>query len=600
MKKLIVLSMCLLMVSLTGCGGKKYTYDVDWEADLSQPIDLVALYPEESSSVFGKDDTAQIITDVTGYNVEYQNVSDATADNEINSILTTQKKYHMLKLTEAQYHPYMANGTFLDLTEILEKTEAGRKIYDIIDLMDYGWDAVTYTDENGQNHIYGIPDFGYCMMEDSALVWNVDHLIKIGYVNEDGSVKVPSTMEEFNDACTKLQAMFGGNASYHAMDLSGNVLVNPIQGAFEVPWEFYLDSDGNIKQYIYSEATEKYVEYMAGLQQAGILSSAWDQSSSAAACTNFASELCSVAYLQYWYVEAFVNTIVSKGIIAENLGLNNEYRVVHDEAIVWNTRLLGDGTGGSVVQEKARLQGGADGVSYYTVIPNYMAEDALHIIDFLAKKLENFDAFYGGQEGVHWNKVEAPEGAEDYYEDGNYDYQQYEIYQGADSVIYLRPYEYTYRIGEAKEDGTYDTKTVNGGGCWVQLTQRYIDQIVDNSQYCNGTNAVVANVLFHLRETGFDAWQVTVPVDETLITNPMSMSPPMEYWAPVSILSRTVAKRGITSAIKADNSISALNITRDSLKEKSVKKNGVTYYYWSDDIMNEMTTWYNDVKLNRQ
>lgn len=608
MKKLISLITSITLsavalLGLIGCGPEAYTYSINWNVDLSKPIDLTGLYPETSLSSFGTDDTASIIADTTGYKVNYKEVKGGTADNEINSILSTQEKYHFLKLTEAQYHPYLEQGAFLDLTELLEKTESGRKLYDIIDLMDYGWEAVTYVDKDGKKHIYGIPDFGYCVMEDFALVWNVDHLKQINYVNDDGSVKVPSTLGEFTDAVTKCQEKFGSNQSYHAFDIPGEncVLVTPIISAFEVPLEFYYDEQTQkINQYVYSEQTTKYVQYMNNFYNNGVLSKAWNNGSNAQTLSNFSNGLCSVTFLPYWWISPLVKTIASKNVIPQSLGVDNkDERAVHDECIVWTTRLRGDGTSGSVNQEKARLHGGDSGVSYYTVIPNYMAEDALYIIDFLGKKLENFDQFYGGEEGVHWNPVATPEGAKDFYEDGDYSYQPYETYSGKDSIVYLRPYEYSYRVGEMKADGTYDKKTIKGGGKWVQLTERYLTHIVDNSQYCNGTNRVSANVLFHLRETGFDAWQVTVPMDDTIITNPMSMCPPLENWSVVSILSRTVAKRGISTAINSKDPAKALGITRQSLFSKSVNKDGVSYPYWSDAIVNEMTNWYKNVKLNR-
>lgn len=588
------------MLALAGCA-EGYHYEIDWDVDLSNPIEINALYPETSDNAFGTGDTASIISQVTGYTVNYTMVT-GDADNQINSMLSTQEQYHIMKLTEAQYHPYLEDGWFLDLTELLENTESGRKLYDLINLTEYGWDAVTYTDENGEKHIYGIPDFGYCMMEDSALIWNVDHLKQIGYVNEDGSVKVPSTIAEFTDAVTKCQEKFGANnASYHAFDIPGenSVWVSPFMGAFEVPLNFYLDDDGNIQKDIYSKNMDKFVTYLNGFYESGILSNDWTNGSSSASLSSFANENCSVTFQPYWYVDGLVNAIVSKGTIAENLGIDNDYRTVHDEAIAWTTRIRGDGTSGSYNQESAKLPGGDHGVSYYTVIPSYMAEYAVYIIDFLGKKMENYDEFYGGQEGTHWNRTETPAGAKDYYAADDYSYQEYETYSGADSVIYLRPYEYSYRVGEQKADGTYETKTVTGGGYWVKLTQRYLDQIVDNSMYTNGTNSVSSNILFHLRETGFDAWQVAVPMDDTIIEDPMSMSPPLDSWAPISILSRTVAKRGVASAIGADDPVAALDNTREGLKEKSTKKNGIVYKYWSDAISQEMTEWYNSVKLKR-
>ena len=653
----IVFLLVILGLVLVGCGKgpddvEHAADNINWDVDLSNPITIKSMYPATGISGFGYDDSAKIIEAKTGYKTIYSELSEANADNDVSNIFLNQEKYHTIKLTEAQYHPNAKEGTLLDLTSLLQNSEQGRLLYELINLMDYGWDAVTYTKEDGTKGIYAVPDFGYCVMEDSAFIWNVNHLKTIGYVNSDGSVKIPSTISEFTDALEKLQALYGAkNDSYRALSIPGSNWSNidALMSAFECPNGYYIDDDGKIQMYIFHDSVTKYVTYMHELRNKGLISRNWQNIDQASCIASFANGNSSVTTMAYWWVESLVNSIVLKGSLASEAGVSNDYQTVHDEVICWNTRLRGDGTYGSVNQEKAHYIGGDNGVSYYTAIPYYMADDALYIIDYLAKKMLYFAEYYGGigiskaeldkgvtnegititddyiKNNVHWVEVDAPAGAKSYYENGDYDYQKYENY--TDKIIYLRPYTYTinYKIdknlshvvsdGETKtissncQDVTYSLKgdtmylTVVGGGKWVQLTSRYMEQIVDNSQYCTGTNSICANVLFHLRETGFDAWQVTVPMDETIITNPMSMMPPMPNWAPISILSRTVAKRGIASAIDCPDSTTpekALNITRDSLRENYKKGvDGSKYYYWSDAIVDEMTTWYYDVKVKR-
>ena len=586
----------ILALLLVGCAKgpddvENADQNINWNADLSKPITIKGMFPATGISGFGVDDSAKIIEKTTGYKTVYSELSEANADNDVSNIFLNQEKYHFIKLTEAQYHPNAKDGTLLDLTSLLKNTEQGRMLYELINLMNYGWDAVTFTKEDGTKGIYAIPDFGYCVMEDSAFVWNVNHLKTIGYVNEDGSVKIPATLSEFTDALEKCQARFGSdNDAYRALTIPGSNWSNigMLMAAFEVPNSFYLDNDGNIQMYVYHEATAKYATYMHDLRTKGLISKNWQNSDQAGAIASFANATCSCTAIAYWWVESLVNSIVQKGNLAVDANVSNDYRTVHDEVICWSTRIRGDGSYGSPIQEKARFIGGDDGVSYYTGIPYYMADEALYVIDYLSKKMLYFAEYYGGRglskeeltagktyEGdvinddyiknnVHWMEVDPPAGASLYYAKDDYNYQQYENY--GDKIIYLRPYEYeiNYEIEEKYDHVVQDgeTKTiksncqemtytlngkmmnlkVKGGGKWVQLTNRYMQQIVDNSQYCNGTNSIAANVLFHLRETGFDAWQVTVPMDETIIINPMSMMPPMKYWAPISILSRTVAK----------------------------------------------------------
>ena len=646
MKKVLSLaaaSVMLLSVAsyFAGCG-EAYTAEINWDVDLSQPVDLKGLYPETGLGAFGKDDGAKIIQEKTGYKMTYQEMG-SNADNDVNNFLSVRADFDIMKLTEAQYHPYLEDGTFLDLTELLQKTSQGRTLYQLIDLMDFGWDSVTYTDLEGNKHIYGIPDFGFVCMTDSALVWNMDHLAKIGF-KEKYNKDVPDQLGEVTWALEELQKTFGGNDQYHALGIPGSnsCEISQIKSAFDVPWQFYVDDNGKIQQYVYSPNVDNYVKYMNKLRKENILSEAWQNDSQSAANQKFAMELNSCTYISYWNVTPLINAIVDQdkangGQIASKMGIKNDYETVRDNAVKWVTKVRGDGTSGSRDQEVARLEGDPGGVSYYTVIPAYMADRALYIIDFLTKKMEAFGDFYAGVEGDHWNKIkpgdlgkagkdnggygwtENPVGlsadapkAEDYTKEKDDEYAKYENLK--EKIIFVRPYEYEYTkytnkdpaAGNVLDENNMNEEkiTVKGGGYWCQLTPRYIAHIADNSQYCNGTNAISAARLFHLRETGFDAWQVSDPEGEGRIANPMWMCPPMKWWAPVSILSRTLLKNGIASAIDADDCIKALNNAREGARTKKVTKDTVngkeTYYYWSDTISEEMTKWYNEVKVNRQ
>ena len=151
-KKNISLAIALVLtascIGLSAGCGEVYEESVDWSVELNDKITIKALFPETGMPAFGTDRTAQLIEQATGYKTNYREVADGSADNEINSILSTQGQYHILKLTEAQYHPYVEQDAFLDLTPFLENTESGRILYQLIDLMPYGWDAVRYTKED--------------------------------------------------------------------------------------------------------------------------------------------------------------------------------------------------------------------------------------------------------------------------------------------------------------------------------------------------------------------------------------------------------------------------------------------------------------------
>ncbi len=721
MKKFVsvaVASMMLLsgMAAFAGCG-KLYEGDIDWNVDLSKPIKLKGLYPETGIGEFGTDDTAKIIKKTTGYDIEYKELG-SNADSDVTNYLNTHAEFHFMKLTEAEYHAHLEKAELCDLTELLHTTTAGRILYQLIDLMNYGWDAVTYVDDAGKEHIYGVPDFGYVSMTDSAMIWNTQHLEIIGFAKQfpENVSGLPETVTEVTWALEECQKYFGETTGYHAFGLPGSnsVEVTQLKGAFEVPFAFYVDDNGDIMQYVYSDNTTDYAMYMNMLRKENVLSKDWQSESASGINEKFAAELYSCVFLPYWNIEGLLQTIVSQQTIIKHLGASvdaigttdaEKYEWVKANAIGWQLRVRGDGytflgddgeQHSCRTQTKARIEGGEAGVSYYTCIPAYMQDQALYVIDFLAKKMEYFGDFYGGNgyskeqieqdyggdpknlpEDTHWYEIDAPEGAptkddyatyvEEYKAAGYTDermigeliesevYNQYEDL-GA-KKIFLRPYSFSYikytnkdpsqgnilhidhvckcgyvydekagapatetqekipagtrwgqlpetfvcpQCGAAKSTFTEDESqldqelvTYSKPGMWVQLTKRYQDVLADNSQYCNGTNAISARILFHLRETGFNAWRVVTPTDDTLILNPMAMSPPLKLWAKHSIDCRTLLKNGICSAIDAAEGrcLKALTTVREGAIQKK---------YWNDAIKQELTDWYKEVKLGRE
>ncbi len=712
MKKFVsvaVASVMLLsgMAAFAGCG-KLYTVDVNWDVDLSQPITLKGLYPETGIGAFGKDDTAKIIKNTTGYTIEYTELG-SNADADVTNYLNTHAQFHFMKLTEAEYHAHLEKAELCDLTDLLHNTTAGRTLYQLIDLMDYGWDAVTYVDDAGQKHIYGIPDFGYVSMTDSAMIWNTRHLELIGFKNQfpDNVSGLPETLTEVTWAFEKCQERFGADKKYHAFGLNGSnsVEVTQLKGAFEVPLFFYVDDNGDIMQYVYSDNTTDYAMYMNMLRKKGILYEDWQKESSAGSLySKFAQEKYSCVFQPYWNVNGLLDAIFTTDsetkdgmishfgadptAIGETESERREW--IKENLIGWQLRVRGDGysfvgddgqTHTCKDQEKARIEGGPAGVSYYTCIPAYMQDKALYVIDFLAKKMEFFGDFYGGNgyskeqidaefngdpsklpEDTHWYEIDAPDGAptkEDYetyveqYKAKGYTDEsvigeliESEVYNRWEDLgakkIFLRPYSFSYikytnkdpsygnmlhighvcpcgyqydgneewsqlpetyvcpQCGKAKAEFTEDESdiaqevvTYSKPGMWVQLTKRYEEVLADNSQYCNGTNAVSARILFHLRETGFNAWRVVIPTDETLIQNPMAMAPPLKLWAKHSIDCRTQLKNGICSAIDAKDGgcLTAL---------ENARQGAIQQKYWSDAIKKELTDWYKEVKLGQR
>lgn len=661
MKKLWCLAVASIIAvsacaSLSACGDlfegpyKKGEEYINWDVDLSQPIKLKGYFPDSGVKNFGnpkKDDTAEIIEEKTGYEVEVYEQKGSGMEGEVKNILEHPKdknsQYNFMKLNDACYTPYLERGAFLDLKRLLEETPEGKVLYQLVDMMDSGWESVKYTDSEGVEHIYGIPDFGYVHMTDSALIWNVAHLRQIGFEEHFGH-ELPETLSEADWAFYHLQETFKSKSGYRVLGVPGaaSAEVNPIAGCFEVPYNFYVDEDGNIQIKNKSQNMYDYVDYMNRLYRDHILSEAWNTVNAGTIEQNFGDELHSVVYLTYWEVTNLVNNIKSKESFVAHYNeqfpeaqISNIAPEIRTNAIKWTTRLRGDGFSFENAQNEtvtckdqttSKLIGNDGGVSYYTVIPAHMPESARYVIDYLAKKMEIFADFFGGngllledQEAygndpenfptdTHWYEIPTPAGApdpEDYKETEEID-AKYTAFEDFDEgIAFLRPMKYTYKDTRLKanggnsENGEEVTVEVNEPGRWVKVTQRYIDYIANNSQYCTGTQAIAARVYCHLHELGFKAWYYCnyFTDEESWIPNPLAMSPVFKLWGPVNINARSHFLTGVESAIceKEGKTKSMLDsFMKEAIEGKTVGKD--TVVYWSDAMSEEMTAWYNSHK----
>src|SRR5690554_4529647 len=140
-KKNLLFSFVLItIIILSGCG-KKINTEINYDVDLDEKIDLITLFPNSglSDNEFKNGYTAQLIEEITGYKVDYRQLSDSNADNQVTNYLSSHEPIHLMKLTEGQYESHVAKGAFVDLTKLLDKF--GQDLLDIIP--DSSWETVT-------------------------------------------------------------------------------------------------------------------------------------------------------------------------------------------------------------------------------------------------------------------------------------------------------------------------------------------------------------------------------------------------------------------------------------------------------------------------
>lgn len=521
------------VLGLSGCGSLIDAYSADsvpTSVDLSKKPTINALFPDSgfSDDEFKTGYTAKLLGEVTGYDVVYNQVKGTDADNVITNYLTTKAPYNFMKLGLGQFDGHITEEAFLPLEDVL--ASYGPDLLKIIPQT--SWETAKY---NG--HIYGIPETAFSSMCDNALIFRWKDLKEVGITS------LPSTIEEFTAAVEALQTHFSANnSSYHAFSLFGAGPTCPaIADAFDLPKDFYVDSDKKIQNYIYSEHTMPYLNYMNGFVQKGIMAKSWSSSSNSDVLSTFVKGNASIAYLPYWYMVPLYTQLAQ--VYSSEFASLAEAKA----GIGWVLNLRGDGTSGSVSQTVAKHQGGM-GNAYMISIPWYMGEQAPYVIDYMNTKIKdaNYELLLCGREG---------EG---------------------------------YSLSN-QDDPDAIPVTINGTTTYRKLLPLYDTAIKDNSMYQTGGNGPLGKACWPMREKGFDCWSVLMDIDENTILNPLSLYPVLPAYSKISIASASYVMTYVQQAINSTNQTSTTKSTA-AIMEKL--KSDYLSRYWTSDVADAVNAWY--------
>lgn len=544
---------------LASCGTVNPDADLSVDVENHSDITLKTMFPNFgcTNEKVREGWLGKAIERYTTYNVDYNQFSEA-ADTEANKYLNTKEPIDMMKITPTIFNNYVTYGYFTDLTDVIEKygnrviDSKGTKWKDLYTKEQ--WEACSY---NGR--IYGIPEFGHTAMNNQALVWNTDHLKAVGIQ------KIPETISEFRTALEKLQAKYGpGNQNYYAFGLNGNISVgNPISPAFEVPEQWYVDSNGDLQNMLMAPQMKNYLSFMNGLLHDGFIANDWVSQGEQQCISNFVKENSSVYVGSYWNItsarEAMIATYKSWPTDVHefwNAKLKKQYvygeqrRVSYkDDALIgWNTWMKGDGTNGSVAQEKGKARDSMS-VGYYCTVPVACAKNAAYVIDWISRRNteECTVLMIAGEEGKHFDYCAA----------------------GDEGAIKLNT-----KSGEAKYVKTYPD---------------FLTDISGMSQFQTSVNCDVARVWWPVAEDGFNAWDVLI-VDQNgqqdnsrMIYNAFGYHPVLPNFASVDLEAQNYV---VTQAQYC------INIATDSFEAtlETARQNYNTRFY--SKCASEINGWY--------
>jgi putative aldouronate transport system substrate-binding protein len=343
--------------------------DIDFE---NNKIALNFLGPSAGTFDIDKDPTKELIQELTGYDVTYEELPQSNATEALNLRLGSRDQFNAVKVTKNQYENLVQQCALLDLSAYIDKY--GNNIKNAIS--DKSWEAVTIG-----NAIYGIPE--------AVSSENIDYTIGIrqDWLDEL-DLQLPTTLDEFTDMLQAFDDYFGVDnlgrpkSAFKALTLDKNNYVIPsVASAFGL-YTDWQDIDGELIAMTENPKFKDYLDYMKQLFNDGLLDESVASNDFSTSMTKFAQGNAGAIVMAWWNSIAVADALRAGG----QIGAEITYMMpLEDEAGV---RLIKRGTG----------------VPYITVIPAYMAENAPWAIDWIDSKLEpsNFKEMVIGKENVHF------------------------------------------------------------------------------------------------------------------------------------------------------------------------------------------------------
>ena len=383
--KLIALLLCAVMATalFAGCGGGGGVQsEINYDIDLSQKPTLNVLMPNSGKDIkeVNSSSNAQLIQQLTGYEVVYTQLPAADSSKVLNTELMDRKDYQIMKLTKDQFSDLVKNEMLLDITDALEVFAP-----DILEnISQASWDVVTV-----DGRIYGIPERASSDNIENMIVFNQDMLLA-------NNLEIPETLAEFENVLKVLTEKLGRPAL--TFD-KYTPLVYTISAAFGIyaDWQEYeVNGETKVLYYMNAPRYEEYVQFMNKLYKAGYIDQETTTNTAADAIGKFTNNQAACFAGSLWSVPSIMAGMQAKGTISatQAAGTMEDY--------LGYLRSLKENKSDP---EKVYR---ASGYTYITAIPFYQADKAGYALDWMNSKIKdtedahNFRSIVLGEEGVHW------------------------------------------------------------------------------------------------------------------------------------------------------------------------------------------------------
>jgi putative aldouronate transport system substrate-binding protein len=388
----IILTLCLTVTMLAGCGKKVETTETpkdgakvdskesSEETANSEPIVLKALVPNQGGLAWNDPEANPVygwITEKTGYKVEYDILPADNPFDKLNAIVAAGADYDFIVLNDkSRYADYASQGALMDMKELIEQyapsiaSTISQSMFDVCVV------GETY---------YCIPSASPTGREDSSNVGN-GIMIRADILKKMG-LTMPTTLEEFTAMLQAFKDTDPTGKGSAATPLSAtmadlnNLRIGGLGGAFGVESD-WKDVNGELVPYQLQDGFYDFLVYLNELYTKGLLDTEMPTNQIATTLEKFTTDLALCRIDGWWSLPSLVET----------------FKTTNPEAAVEYVQPL------EMAGKAGMSASSINQMDFYVVIPKN-AKNVEATMDYFAKKLvpETFKEMVIGIEGVDHN-----------------------------------------------------------------------------------------------------------------------------------------------------------------------------------------------------
>lgn len=318
---------------------------------------------------------ADVIKEVTGYDVEYYTLPAENADEKLVMEVAGGADYDCIQVSPNQFQTLMSQGALMGLNELLDAY--GQDI--LAGVSEDTWRACS--DEEGT--IYGIPykyPYDNEVQGFMACRWDL--------MEAAGIKEIPTTIDEFYDCLVTLKEYYGDEyiifAGPYMSGSEGNgnwVFPESIACAFGIYSDWMVDDEGNVYYMTEAEGFKDMVEFLTKCNEEGLIDSDWVVNSSSTVCEKFSGG------------KSIITSINRNGLGTTIPAMLETLGITMDDLKYIGALKGADGSCKFMSTEA---------VNQYTVILKG-SENAADVVNWINLKQQNQLYINIGKEGVHFN-----------------------------------------------------------------------------------------------------------------------------------------------------------------------------------------------------